>query len=250
MGFAAQLPIYFRYSAKSVKTAQQAPQKTTAASRRLGSFELSTYFPINRDAPFTRRPLLGAKHKGNRGSDPRLLGLTMGTLLARTLGSDPVEQGSRLPRVGPIPKLEHRIGVHNGHHGLSKRLTALTTLRRQSPEQRPSGAVCVWGEWSRPRVWGTGIGRDRALIGMRARQPPYRHMRRSQKSQNSARRQPKRVRSVSPKAERNACKHLLTSPGALIDAAEGWFMADRRDQKMGDRVAYYDEHGLNHTASW
>ena len=31
----------------------------------------------------------------------------------------------------------------------------------------------------------------------------------------------------------------------LTDAAEGWFMADRRDQKAGDRVAYYDEHGLN-----
>jgi hypothetical protein len=31
----------------------------------------------------------------------------------------------------------------------------------------------------------------------------------------------------------------------LIEAAEGWFMADRRDQKMGDKVAYYDEHGLN-----
>jgi Putative metallopeptidase len=31
----------------------------------------------------------------------------------------------------------------------------------------------------------------------------------------------------------------------LVEAAEGWFMADRRDQKMGDRVAYYDEHGLN-----
>jgi hypothetical protein len=31
----------------------------------------------------------------------------------------------------------------------------------------------------------------------------------------------------------------------LVDAAEGWFMADRRDQKTGDKVAYYDEHGLN-----
>src|SRR5271167_292662 len=31
----------------------------------------------------------------------------------------------------------------------------------------------------------------------------------------------------------------------LTDAAEGWFMADRRDQKAGDPVAFYDEHGLN-----
>ena len=31
----------------------------------------------------------------------------------------------------------------------------------------------------------------------------------------------------------------------LTDAAEGWFMADRRDQKAGDLVAFYDEHGLN-----
>jgi hypothetical protein len=31
----------------------------------------------------------------------------------------------------------------------------------------------------------------------------------------------------------------------LTDAAEGWFMEDRRDRKMGDKVAYYDEHGLD-----
>jgi len=31
----------------------------------------------------------------------------------------------------------------------------------------------------------------------------------------------------------------------LTEAAEGWFMAERRDQKAGDPVAYYDEHGLN-----
>jgi Putative metallopeptidase len=32
---------------------------------------------------------------------------------------------------------------------------------------------------------------------------------------------------------------------ALVDAAEGWFLAARRDQKTGLRVAYYSEHGLN-----
>jgi hypothetical protein len=31
----------------------------------------------------------------------------------------------------------------------------------------------------------------------------------------------------------------------LADAAKGWFMADRRDQKTGVTVAYYDDHGLN-----
>src|SRR5215471_14798214 len=31
----------------------------------------------------------------------------------------------------------------------------------------------------------------------------------------------------------------------LTNAAEGWFMADRRDRKTQDVVAYYDEHGLN-----
>jgi hypothetical protein len=31
----------------------------------------------------------------------------------------------------------------------------------------------------------------------------------------------------------------------LINAAKGWFLADRRDRKMGDKVAFYDEHGLN-----
>jgi hypothetical protein len=34
---------------------------------------------------------------GSRGSDPRPLGLTMGWLLNRTLGSDPVHQGSSMP---------------------------------------------------------------------------------------------------------------------------------------------------------
>ncbi len=31
----------------------------------------------------------------------------------------------------------------------------------------------------------------------------------------------------------------------LTDAARGWFLADRRDQRIGDKVTYYDEHGLN-----
>jgi Putative metallopeptidase len=31
----------------------------------------------------------------------------------------------------------------------------------------------------------------------------------------------------------------------LTEAAKGWFLADRRDQKTGTKVAYYDEHGLN-----
>ena len=31
----------------------------------------------------------------------------------------------------------------------------------------------------------------------------------------------------------------------LTEAAKGWFLADRRDQKTGDKVAFYDEHGLN-----
>ncbi len=35
------------------------------------------------------------------------------------------------------------------------------------------------------------------------------------------------------------------SHGVLADAAEGWFLSHRRDQKTGDEVAFYDEHGLN-----
>ena len=31
----------------------------------------------------------------------------------------------------------------------------------------------------------------------------------------------------------------------LIEAAKGWFLADRRDRKTGDKVEFYDEHGLN-----
>jgi Putative metallopeptidase len=35
------------------------------------------------------------------------------------------------------------------------------------------------------------------------------------------------------------------SDRVLNEAAEGWFLADRRDDAAGDKVAYYDEHGLN-----
>jgi hypothetical protein len=31
----------------------------------------------------------------------------------------------------------------------------------------------------------------------------------------------------------------------LTEAAQGWFMADRRDRDTGDKVAFYDEHQLN-----
>jgi hypothetical protein len=31
----------------------------------------------------------------------------------------------------------------------------------------------------------------------------------------------------------------------LITAAKGWFLAERRDQRTGDKVAFYDDHGLN-----
>jgi hypothetical protein len=60
---------------------------------------LSVHAPPSAGGP---RPM----QKGNRGSDPRLLGLTMGTLLARTLGSDPVEQGSRLPEGRTSPQIK------------------------------------------------------------------------------------------------------------------------------------------------
>jgi Putative metallopeptidase len=35
------------------------------------------------------------------------------------------------------------------------------------------------------------------------------------------------------------------SDRVLTEAAKGWFMADRRDRKDGEPIAYYDEHGLN-----
>src|SRR5262249_34421858 len=31
----------------------------------------------------------------------------------------------------------------------------------------------------------------------------------------------------------------------LITAAKGWFLAERRDQRTGDKVEFYDDHGLN-----
>jgi hypothetical protein len=43
-----------------------------------------------------------AAAKGSRGSDPRLLGLTMGRLLDRTFGGDPVHHGSSMPYSHPI----------------------------------------------------------------------------------------------------------------------------------------------------
>jgi hypothetical protein len=31
----------------------------------------------------------------------------------------------------------------------------------------------------------------------------------------------------------------------LAEAATGWFLSDRRDQKTGEKINYYDEHGIN-----
>jgi hypothetical protein len=31
----------------------------------------------------------------------------------------------------------------------------------------------------------------------------------------------------------------------LVEAVRGWFLSDARDEKVGDMVAYYDEHGMN-----
>jgi hypothetical protein len=47
----------------------------------------------------------GGLKEGSRGSDPRLLGLTMGGYLIALSGSDPVDQRSTAPRVRPIAKL-------------------------------------------------------------------------------------------------------------------------------------------------
>jgi hypothetical protein len=47
--------------------------------------------------------------EGSRGSDPRPLGLTMGWLLNRTLGSDPVHQGSSMPEGQTNPQLHNTI---------------------------------------------------------------------------------------------------------------------------------------------
>jgi hypothetical protein len=32
---------------------------------------------------------------------------------------------------------------------------------------------------------------------------------------------------------------------ALVDAAEGWFLSDRRDRRNGESIVFYDEHGLD-----
>jgi hypothetical protein len=36
----------------------------------------------------------------------------------------------------------------------------------------------------------------------------------------------------------------------LTEAAKGWFMADRRDQREGHPLPYYDEHGLNRVRAY
>jgi hypothetical protein len=56
-------------------------------------------------------------------------------------------------------------------------------------------------------------------------------------------------------ADSYAATRLITmgsefSDRVVIEAAKGWFMADRRDQKEGDTVAYYDEHGLNQVRAY
>jgi len=35
------------------------------------------------------------------------------------------------------------------------------------------------------------------------------------------------------------------SHGVLIQAAKGWFLSAERDQSQGERLAFYDEHGLD-----
>ena len=36
----------------------------------------------------------------------------------------------------------------------------------------------------------------------------------------------------------------------VIEAAKGWFMADRRDKAEGEMIPYYDEHGLNQVRAY
>jgi hypothetical protein len=35
------------------------------------------------------------------------------------------------------------------------------------------------------------------------------------------------------------------SQGVLIEAAKGWFYSDRRDKREGNKMAFYDEHGID-----
>jgi hypothetical protein len=35
------------------------------------------------------------------------------------------------------------------------------------------------------------------------------------------------------------------SQGVLIEAAKGWFYSDRRDSREGNKIAFYDEHGID-----
>jgi hypothetical protein len=56
-------------------------------------------------------------------------------------------------------------------------------------------------------------------------------------------------------ADSFAATRLIKLGSAFSDrvvaaAAEGWFLADRRDQKAGDTVPYYDEHGLNQVRAY
>jgi hypothetical protein len=68
--------------------------------------EMATGVVAGSAAPRPRRRQGGLK-EGSRGSDPRLLGLTMGGYLIALSGSDPVDQRSSAPRVRPMRNLRH-----------------------------------------------------------------------------------------------------------------------------------------------
>ena len=79
------------------------------------------------------------RHKGNRGSDPRLLGLTMGGLFVAHAGSDPVHQRSSAPRVRPFLTLGHLAGGHNAVCGAICRADlARQRLRSRDGHFRPT----------------------------------------------------------------------------------------------------------------
>jgi hypothetical protein len=75
----------------------------------------------------------GGLKEGSRGSDPRLLGLTMGGYLIAHSGSDPVDQRSTAPRVRPIPKLA-RLWAELRHVPMKM---ALRGCKRQSSAVSP-----------------------------------------------------------------------------------------------------------------
>jgi hypothetical protein len=119
----------------------------------------------------SERHRLMASPIGSLGSDPRLLGLTMGVGPDRTLGSDPVHQGLRTcPKVRPIKQLLPPLDSHKNEGEKAVVRTPRNPLKRN--RFRPccravtilSRALCA-GAYGRSVKRGSSVQINPASLG-------------------------------------------------------------------------------------